>query len=165
MSYFSRLLKDNEELIRLVRRHPLAFLKPGFWAIILILLPFFLMFLLFRWGQPGLIIFLILILSGIGCLVRVIILWLKNALLITNQRLILIKQKGFFDKLASETDYTRIEEIAYRIKGFKQTVFRFGSLKIKMQNSADPMIVPEVYRPQELQQLLLNIRRQIISQD
>lgn len=161
MSYFSRLLKDNEEPIRLVRRHPLAFFKPGFWAIILTLLPFFLMFLLFSWGQTGLIIFFILLTIGLFGLIRVIILWLKNALLITNQRVILIKQKGFFDKLATETDYQRIEEIAYRIKGFKQTVFRFGSLKIKMINNPDPMLVPGVYRPQQLQQLLLNLRRQI----
>jgi len=161
MPYFIKFLKNNEELIKLVRRHPLSFLKPGLMAILLLLLPFFLMFLLFKWGTAGLIIFITLTLIGIFCLGRIILLWHYNSFILTNSRAILIKQKGLFDRQVSEINYQKIEDVAYRIKGIKQTIFRYGSIKIQNNNSDLAMIVNNIPKPQELQQQLLNLKKSL----
>ena len=108
------------------------------------------------------IIFIILALMGFFCLGRIILLWHYNSFILTNRRAILIKQKGLFDRQVSEIDYQKIEDVAYRIKGLKQTIFRYGSIKIQNNSSEMVMIVGNIPKPQELQQELLNLKKNLL---
>lgn len=161
MPYFSKFLKNNEELIRLVRRHPLSFLKQGLIAVILLLLPFFLMFLLFRWEKAGLIIFCVMVIIGLWRLISVMLIWHYNSLILTNKRGILIKQISLFNRQVSEIDYQNITDIVYRIKGIKQMIFGYGSIKIQNHNSDLSIIITDIPKPQELQQQLLNLKKNL----
>ena len=111
MSYFNKILKENEELIRLIHQHPMVFFKPGLFALFLIVLPFFLMFLLFKWEIFGLILFIILLFIGTIALIRLIVVWHYNVFLITDRRVILFKQHGLFDRHVSEIEYEKIQPI------------------------------------------------------
>ena len=71
------------------------------------------MFLLFRWQTVGLIIFLFLLAIGIIILIRLIVSWYYNAFLITNERVILYRQKGLFNREVSEVEYQKIQDVAY----------------------------------------------------
>lgn len=159
MNYFNRILRENEELISLVRKHPLAFAKTGLIASLLLITPFFLMFSLFQLKEIGLVLFIVILVAGLLCLIRVIRMWRYNVFLITDKRVILIKQRGLWDRHVSEIEYEKIQDIAFRIKGIKQTLFRFGSIKIQIHSSESAMIVNQVPNPQKLQQLLLSIKR------
>ena len=143
----------------MVKQYPLVFFKPGLIAIILILLPFFLMFLLFRWETYGLILFFILLIIGIIAITKLIIIFSYNAFLVTNKRVILSKQIGLFERQVSETDYGKIQDISYRIKGPAETLFRYGSLRIQIANSELPIIISKIPRPREVQQLILKIKK------
>jgi len=158
MAYFNKYLKDDEDLVDLIRQHFLVFFKPGLVAMILFLSPFFLMFLLFRWETFGLILFLILLFFGIFLLIRVIIVWSFNAFLITSQRVVLFKQRGFFDRQVAEVEYEKIQDISYRVKGLTQTLFHYGSVKIQIANSETTIIARKISKPREVQQLLLKIK-------
>lgn len=159
MTYFSRVLKENEELLHLVRPSPAVFFKPAITALFFILLPFFLMFLLFQWERYGLILFFILLIIGLWLLVRLIVIWIYNVFLITNQRLILYRQPDLFDRLVSETDYDKIQDVSWRIKGFWQAVFRYGSVRIQLIGSESAIIVSKIPKPQQIQQILLSIKK------
>lgn len=159
MSYFSKILKENEELVRLIRRHPLVFFKPAVFSLILLLLPFFLMFLLFQWGTIGLILFFLLLFLGTLLMARLIVVWYFNVFLVTDQRVVLIKQHGLFDRKVMEIEYEKMQDISYRLKGFSQTLFHYGSVRIQVINSETVMIVSKIARPEELQQLLLRIKK------
>lgn len=159
MAYFTRILKENEELLHLIHQHPLVFFKQAIVALFFILLPFFLMFLLFRWEIYGLILFFILLIIGILLLIRLIIIWVYNIFLITNTRVILYKQKGFFDQQVAETEYEKIQDVSYRIRGLWQTLFRYGSVKIQIINSGSAIIIRKIPKPREVQQLLLGIKK------
>ncbi|MCX6785559.1 MAG: PH domain-containing protein [Candidatus Komeilibacteria bacterium] len=159
MPYFTRILKEKEELERLIRFSPAVFFKPAAAALFFFLLPFFLMFLLFRWELYGLILFFILLIIGLWLLVRLIVMWHYNVFLITNQRLILYRQKGLFDRRVSETDYEKIQDVSWRIKGFWQTVLRYGSVRLQLIGSESPIIVSKIPKPQQVQQLLLSIKK------
>ena len=115
MSYFSRILKENEELVRLIRRHYLVFFKPAVFSLILLLLPFFLMFLLFQWGTIGLILFFLLLFLGILLMARLIVVWYFNVFLVTDKRVVLIKQHGLFDRKVMEIEYEKMQDISYRL--------------------------------------------------
>jgi len=158
MTYFNKYLKDNEELIAVVKQHPLVFLKPGLIAVVLLSLPFFLMFLLFKWETFGLIIFFIMLVVGIIAIIKLIVIFSYNAFLITNQRVILFKQVGLFERSVSETDYGKIQDISYRIKGLGQTLFRYGSIRLQIMGSESPIIVSKIPKPREVQQLILKIK-------
>ncbi|MFA6304754.1 MAG: PH domain-containing protein [Patescibacteria group bacterium] len=160
MLNFSRFLKNNEVLLRVIHQHVLVFFKPGLLALLLIVLPFFLMFLLFRWQKLGLGIFLFLTIIGILAIIRVYLIWSYNVFLITNQRLILIKQKGFFDRLVAETDYPSIQDVAYRKKGFWQTIGKYGSLRIQAHGLENALVVSKIPRPDKVQQLLLELKKE-----
>jgi len=156
---YSKILKENEELIRLIRRHPLVYFKPAVLAIILLLLPFFLMSLLFKWETFGLIIFCLLVLIGIVCLIRLMVVYSYNVFLITNQRIILYSQPGIFERKVSEVTYDKIQDIAYRYKGFWQVLFKYGTLRIQIKNSESILYVKKIFQPGQIQQLIIRIQK------
>ena len=156
---YTKILKENEELVKLIRRHPLVYFKPGLFALILLLLPFFLMFLLFKWETIGLVFFILLLIIGILAIVRLVVVYYFNVFLITNQRIILFVQHGLFDRNVSEVDYEKIQDISYRLKGFWQTLLKYGSLKIQIKNSESILYVKKITQPERIQQLLLKIQK------
>lgn len=159
MPHYSKHLKNNEELARVIHQHALVFFRPALIALILIILPFFLMFLLFRWQETGLVLFFILLVIGLIAIIRIAVLWSGNVFLITNQRVILFKQRGLFDKQVLEADFEDLQDVAFRIKGFWQTVGRYGSLRIQILNSETSLIVSKIPQPSQVQQLLLSIKK------
>ncbi len=159
MVNYSKQLKNNEELIKVIHQDSLVFFKPVLAALMLIILPFFLMFLLFRWQEFGLVVFFILLIIGLIAIFRTVALWSGNVFLITNQRVILMKQRGLFDKQVLEADFEEIQDIAYRVKGFWQTVGRYGSIRIQILNSENNLIVSKIPKPAQVQQLLLQIKK------
>ncbi|MBU1037364.1 PH domain-containing protein [Patescibacteria group bacterium] len=164
MSYFTKNLKDNEELIRIVKRHYLSFVPAVFFTLITLLLPFFLMFLFFRWGAIGLIIFTFLLLVGFLSLLRLIITRYYNCLVITSQRVILYKQKGFFDRQVAEIEYPKIQDVSYHFKGIFQTLFHYGSLKIQILSSESIIRAEKIPHPAQIQDLIKQIRKNISLQ-
>ena len=157
---YTKHLKNNEELVKVIHQHGLVFFKPVLAALILIILPFFLMFLLFRWQETGLILFFVLLMIGLIAIFRAVALWSGNVFLITNQRVILFKQRGLFDKQVLEADFKDVQDVAYRIKGFWQTVGRYGSLRIQILNSENYLIVSKIPKPGQVQQFLLKIKKE-----
>jgi len=117
------------------------------------------MFLLFRWQPVGLIIFLFLLAIGIIILIRLIVSWYYNAFLITNERVILYRQKGLFNREVSEVEYQKIQDVAYYFKGLWQTLFHFGTLKIQVLSSETVIKVEKIHRPAQIQNIVKNIQK------
>ena len=158
MVYFSKYLKENEELIAVVKGHPLVYFKPALIAIILLLLPFFLMFLLFKWETIGLIVFFVLVAIGILAVIKLMVIWTCNACLITDKRVVLLKQYGFFEKQVSEAELGEITGVSFRIKGLFESIFRYGSIRLQLTESIKPMIISKVTKPREIQELIQKLK-------
>ncbi|HAH03988.1 TPA: hypothetical protein DCL28_00305 [Candidatus Komeilibacteria bacterium] len=136
----------------------MTFLPTAILTLFFLLLPFFLMFLLFRWGWPGLIIFLVLTVVGLLLLIRLAVVWYYNAFLITNQRVILYKQHGLFDRQVMETEYHKIQDVSFYFKGLWQALFHYGSLKIQVLSSETVIIMEKIARPQKIQEIVKTIQ-------
>ena len=51
--------------------------------------------------------------------------------IITNERLLDIEQIGFFNRVVSELDLKRIQDITSRVRGVSPTIFGFGNIHIQ----------------------------------
>ena len=160
-----RNLKENEEIIDIIKNYPLVFLIPIIISTLFIIAPFFFLFPLFRQGWWGIAAFFILLIFGIVYGIRTSIIYYFNVFVITNQRIIDIDQRGFFDRTVSETTYDKIQDVSFRIKGIAQTVFHYGSVIIQTAGPTANIELNNIKHPEKTQQLIAAICQDITAQE
>lgn len=126
-----KVIKEDEEIIELVRKYPLVFFWPILVSTVFIIAPFFFLYPLFHWSAWGVLVFFVVLGIGVLLLFRIFFVYSFNVFIITNQRIIDIDQRGLFDRTVSETIYEKIEDVSFRIKGIIQTIFHYGSIVIQ----------------------------------
>jgi len=156
-------LKKGEEIITAVRRYGLTLLWQWFIILLLLAVPFFFMFWLFRHDWWGMTLFLAPIIFGLAWIIRIIFLWRKNVLVITNQRLIDYDQRGLFDQLVSEIFYDQVEDVHGRIRGVWGTIFRYGEITIQSGNGKINIIAKQIKQPVYLQQEINELRQNYLA--
>lgn len=65
--------------------------------------------------------------------------------LITNKRIMIIRQLGLFHRVVSELELSKIQDITSSVNGPLQTLFDFGSLEIQTaseDNKVEPKFIP-----------------------
>ena len=148
-------LKDKEKIIEEIRKHFLKFFWPMFLAVIFLLVPFFLIFPLFRYGTIGIVIFVILLAVGIILLIRALVIWYFNIFIITNQRVIILERNGFFDKSLREASFVEIKDVAFKQKGLGQTMFGYGHVFLTVKGLPEPLILKDARDPELVYQLVV----------
>ncbi|MCX6745487.1 MAG: PH domain-containing protein [Candidatus Parcubacteria bacterium] len=158
-AYFAKKInqRPDEEILAVLHCHPIIYLKQIIVTAVLILVTFFLMFALLSRGPLGVALFLALLLMGIFYGGREFYLWYFNACIITNQRVIDIDQKGFFNKTVSEIPFDKILDISYSVKGFWQTILKLGTIKI--QAAAAGFLIENIKEVGKINQLLIDLIR------
>lgn len=133
LEFFSKRisLRTDEELVAVVHHHPITYLKQFSITVFILLFDFFLMFYFFSLGSFGVALFLAVLFTGIFYGGREFYIWYLNVFIITTQRIIDLEQSGFLSRTVSEAPYDKIADISYKVKGFSQTVFNLGTIKIK----------------------------------
>ena len=76
--------------------------------------------------------------------------------IITNQRLIDIEQKGFFNRSVSELDLKKIQDITSSVSGAIPTMFGFGNIHIQTAAEENKFEIKSVPHP-------VTARRKIIE--
>ena len=155
----SIILRQNEQLIKVVRQH-MMFLMPAF----------------FSW--PFVIVGLLAVRYGLGfdffgywnwmsvlavLLVLLVILykyyiWRNNALIITNQRVVENEQHGFFSKTVTELLFRDILEVSYDKKGVSASMYDYGDLKIRTA-AENEIVLEKIAKPDETVELINQIRQ------
>ncbi len=150
-------LKPHEEILQIVREsivpHSGKFFLLGLWF----LLPFFFLFPLLSAGTIGVVVFCLLVVTSTVVLWRASRSWSHTLFIITDRRVIDIDQRGFFDRIVTETVYDQIDEVTYRIKGVVPTIFRYGTIRLHLNGSADIEFI-HVTRPSRVHDLLNDLR-------
>jgi uncharacterized membrane protein YdbT with pleckstrin-like domain len=147
-------LKEDEEVIEIVHQYLLTYWPSIFLVMFLILAPFFFLFPLFSLGFWGIVIFLFSLIVGIIYGLRKFIIWYFNVFVITNQRIIDIDQRGFFDRIVSEAPYEKIQDVSYRIKGLIKTLFHYGNIQIQTAGSQVCLELKDIKEPEKIQALI-----------
>jgi len=152
-------LRDDEEIIVILHHHPITYAKQIAITAVLILIAFFLMFLLLRWGPIGVAIFLALLLTGFYYGLREFFTWYFNVFIITSQRIIDIDQKGFFNKTVSEADYEKILDISYAVQGMGQTLLKLGTISVNA--TGVKLVLKNIKNVSKVNQLITDLIREV----
>ncbi|MCR4278694.1 MAG: hypothetical protein NUV81_02190 [bacterium] len=151
-------LNERERLLGVIRRHPIVLVRRLFWVLILIVLPFFFIFPLISWGTPGMLLFLILVLTGTIRAVRSMILWNTHVLIGTTERLVLVQERGLFSRFVTDISFPDIQDITWEKRGVIDTFFKLGLIRVRQRNSEAEIVFTRVSRPQEFCSMIQEAR-------
>lgn len=154
-----KMLKAEELVVMIVRKYPLVFTGSALVTACFIIAPFFLMVPLVRWGLPGIIIFIVALGVGLFLGARIGYVYTFNVFVITEDRIIDLDQRGFFDRTVSETTYEKIQDVSIRIKGIMQTLFHYGSIIIQTAGNQANIELHGVKNPEHVQQSIIGVQR------
>src|SRR3989344_9388432 len=120
----SIILRQNEDLIKVVRRHK-VFVMPIFLSWPLLVVAGFAARYLLNFDFFGYwvwsLVFLVLITFLI--ILSKYFIWHNNTLVITSQRVVKNEQKSFFSKTVTELLYDDISEISYSKEGINASIY------------------------------------------
>lgn len=150
--YFTKNLKEDEEVIKIIRPSFSIYILRFIIAFFFLLLPFFLLFLLLQYRLYGLLLFFLLLLLGSFLILRVLFIWGRQAFILTNRRIIDFDQKGLFSKTVSETPYENITDLAYTQKGIGATLFHYGTINIQTSGPQNNIALENVVHPEKLKE-------------
>lgn len=155
----SKNLKEGETLVKMVRRDILASIGPLSLAVLLVLADFFLLTFFVHRGPWGILGFTVVLFVGVVVGVRALVEWQLNALLVTNERVVHVFQKGFFNRMVAETTYDKVTDVRSTIKGMAQTILGIGSIEVQTAGEGENLRIDGVRQPAQVQALLTNILR------
>ena len=147
-------LRENEILIKIIRRHTSGLTGPYSLAsgvlIIYLLIVYYFQFNFFGYNWQALAM-LILVLAIF--IVYKVYVWRKNAFVITNQRLINNEQSGIFSRTVTEISYNDVHEIVFKQKGLSTIISNYGTLIIRTP-SENEIILERIPEPERVVELI-----------
>jgi len=150
-------LKPGETLIEIRHQTLAAYLLRYFFGFAVLLAVSFSLFWLLSQAEIGLAIVIVGYVLGLYIIVRAFRRQRRNYWVITDQRLIDIDRKGFFDESLSSISLESIEDIVVNRKGIGAKIFNFGSLTVETGNEQYVLIIDKVKRPKKLADRLLDL--------
>jgi hypothetical protein len=154
---------DGEEVAFVFRQHPLVMRKAlivGLLVIVLAVLPLdFPQIYSVPWlaGLLLKIMFGIILLVFAGWFYRWVG-WYYTLYIVTDRRILDIRQKGFFDRKVDEWQLDGISNVNYRIGGFQAVLFGFGD--ITARTYIGDLEIKIIHKPAEIhEQLVAAVRR------
>lgn len=148
------LIKDDEQVHRIVRNYWLVYLPQLTLSFLLIAGSLFLMLPLMSLGWLGLAILLVADAVGLYYGARTIVIWYWNVFIVTNLRIVDVNQHGFFRRTVAEVSYDKIQDITYSIDGFWRSLFNFGVVHLETAGGGAALELPDVRDPKEVNHLL-----------
>lgn len=166
-------LEKNERIITEVRAHKIFILIDAFYVLMSIIGPLFIFmfvalipaldpmtrFLLSLW--PLYPLYVLLVWSQF---MVTLTFYFMRYLVITNQRIIEVEQKGFFDREVSAFRLENIQDITVDIRGIFSSLFDFGDVLIQTASKDKDFKIARAPHPEELKLLIGEEHERIMSQ-
>lgn len=158
---------ENVQLV--FRQHPVVMRKTFILAMVIILIGIMPLFL---WSATPLIqlgwlegigwnafflglavAFLVLVYRWIG--------WYYSVYVVTDERIVEIKQKGFFDRRVSEYGLDKVQNVNYHVSGFQGAILQFGD--ITAQTYVGDLVMSKIHKPVHIHEQIVEVVRQFNS--
>lgn len=160
-------IKDYERIVFIARRHRLTFLPRVLLFLLLLIIPWILYFFLdyikpdFFTGpisQPAGILFL----SGFYLFALVLFFthfvdYFLDVWIVTNERIVDIRQEGLFARTVAETRFFRVQDITSEVKGFLPTILGYGNVYIQTAGETGRFVFAQVPHPYKIAQKLMEL--------
>ncbi len=154
---FKFKLRENEKVVKLYRQTEAVLFKP---ALIIFVLIYFPWYFLLKYELAGDYRRLILSWTILVLLYALneYLLWLTNAYVVTDQRLVMIHYRNLMDKKLWETPLHQVLNVSFSIKGFWQSLFNFGTVEVRVRGlPTEPLMLKNVAHPAEVKDFIWKI--------
>lgn len=163
----------DEQLLMLQRKHWSVLVHKLFRYVMLIVIPL-LIFAGLGWFGVSVTINtenLSGVLLVLGASLYVLLLWMLffhdwldyylDALIITNERVVRIEQKGLFNRTVADLTLDRIQDVTVETKGFVPTFLRYGSLHLQSAGERERFVFSDIPDPEQVKaEILKHIRKE-----
>ena len=156
-------LRPNEKVLLIQRRHWFTIFIEFLWIILLaVLVPVSIFWLQFSF-EPLAALFadwtLVLLLVMYYQLILIISFtfladYYLDIWVITDQRLIKIELKGFFNRLVTTINLDRIQDIKVSTRGFFATLFTYGDIKVQTAGTEADFVFFHTPKPQQTKTII-----------
>ncbi len=127
-------------------------------AFVWLVLPFFLLFPLFQMRLFGAILFLILLVSALLYAYRTFLVWHDSIFVVSDRRIVDVDRRGLWRRVVSEANLLEIEDVSYVIQGFWATIFRYGTVNVRVKGNNVELQIFNVRRPAKVHDLINDLR-------
>jgi len=146
-------LLENEKVVNIYRQTEAVLFKPVLIIFVLIYFPwYFLIKYELVSDYARLVIFWTLLVLAYAA--HSYLVWLLNAYIVTNKRLIQVFHKSVFNKKVTETPLERILNISYQVKGFWPALFGFGAVEVQAAGLLEPLRLKNISQPEKVKDFL-----------
>jgi len=151
---------EGEEVLYLIRQHPLVMRKTLVIGLLVILVAVVPLDFPQVYGSPALASFFIKVALGVPVLVVLAwfyrwVGWYYTVFIVTDRRILEVKQKGIFDRKVDEWQLDNISNINYHINGFQAVLFGYGD--ITARTFVGTLEMKTVHKPVEVHEQLVRI--------
>ncbi|MBW3538517.1 PH domain-containing protein [Candidatus Parcubacteria bacterium] len=87
--------------------------------------------------------------------------WYYSVYVVTNERIVEIKQRGFFNRRVIEFGLDKVQNVNYHVKGFQAVLFQFGDITV--QTYVGDLVMSTVYKPVQVHQQIVEVVRRYSS--
>ncbi len=155
---FAPYLEADEKVLDIFHRHPFVMLRSLLRVLFFsFALPLFVYFLF----PNFLILCALVMLIGFIRMIYVVFNWYHDALLVTNVSLLAVQWNGFFHKSSSRLEYQMVEGTASEIKGFRRTIFNYGTVSI--QGGGSPMVLKDAIDPKKVEKKIMMYQEKFVA--
>jgi hypothetical protein len=150
-------LLENEKLVKVYRQSEVVLFKPVLVVFILIYFPwYFLLKYELIANYPKLMVAWTLLVFLYAA--NKYFLWLLNIYLVTNKRLVCVNYHNLLNKQVSETPLQHVLSVSFTIKGFLESLFRYGSVEVRAQGLHEPMLLKNLSQPSKAKDFIWQVR-------
>ncbi len=157
----------NEKIIKVIRKDIFVLFKKIFLGALLALLPFFVLQIMLN-SFPAL-------LSGdlsyplvvLGASAYYLFVWLflffsfidyyLDIWIITNERIIDIKQEGFFSRVISEQRLNRIQDVTSEVTGIMPTILHYGDVFVQTAGTQQRFYFHQIPNPDKIRDAIIKL--------
>ncbi|MDD3487691.1 MAG: PH domain-containing protein [Candidatus Moranbacteria bacterium] len=96
------------------------------------------------------------------------ILWIDyylDAWIVTNERIININQKGFFNREISELKLTKIQDVTSEIVGVIPTLLKYGNIQVQTAAEIEQFTFYQIPNPNEVKNMIVELQEKELRHD
>jgi uncharacterized membrane protein YdbT with pleckstrin-like domain len=157
--------KPNEFIILFLRRHWIELLKIVAVTLVFIALPLIVYIAVLSYVLNLSEAFAAIFTLGGSAFYLFVVLYAFSSFIdyyldvwiVTNQRIVNIEQRGLFDRVISEKELGRMQDITSTIEGFWGTIFRYGNVQIQTAGEEQHFLFKNVPYPDEVARAISNL--------
>lgn len=77
--------------------------------------------------------------------------------IITSERIIDVKQEGFFSRTVAELKLFQIQDVASELKGFLKFIFRYGDVYVQTAGEVGRFVFKQIPNPEQIRDIIIKL--------